>query len=83
MASKSKASKPGGGHTSVSNKPEESLRAEDAEFFAASLSMRNRLREKPGKYLRQAVEVQRTFLVTKRHQENQYLPLQTPPGLGI
>ena len=35
MASKSKASKPGGGHTSVSNKPEESLRAEDAEFFAA------------------------------------------------
>ncbi len=35
MASKNKASRPGGGHTSVSNKPEESLRAEDAEFFAA------------------------------------------------
>ena len=35
MSAKNKASMPGGGHKSVSNKPEESLSAEEAEFFTA------------------------------------------------
>lgn len=35
MSTKSKASKPSGGHTSVSNKSEQSLRAQEAEFFSA------------------------------------------------
>jgi glutamyl endopeptidase len=36
MSQKNKVSKSTGGHTSVSNKPEESLRAEESEFFVAS-----------------------------------------------
>jgi glutamyl endopeptidase len=35
MSKKNKISKPTGGHTSVSNKPEESLRAQEDEFFVA------------------------------------------------
>jgi glutamyl endopeptidase len=36
MSQKGKISKPTGGHTSISNKPEESLRAEQAEFFVSN-----------------------------------------------
>ena len=35
MSEKNKVSKSTGGHTSVSNKPEESLRAEESDFFVS------------------------------------------------
>ena len=36
MSEKNKISKPTGGHMSVYNKPEETLRAEEVEFFVAN-----------------------------------------------